>query len=81
METIYKELNKLISNVYLKDDIIAYVKHQAHEHLIQSSIDKDKVEELIKDCKHKEAISKLQSIIEWLEGGYCVILDKIEGKR
>jgi hypothetical protein len=80
METIYKELNKLISNVYLKDDIIAYVKQQAHEHLIQSSIDKDKVEELIKDCKYKEAISKLQSIIEWLEGGYCVILDKIEGK-
>jgi hypothetical protein len=81
METIYKELNKLISNVYLKDDIIAYIKHQAHEHLIQSSIDKDKIEELIEDCRYEEAISKLQSIIEWLEGGYCVILDKIEGKR
>lgn len=81
METIYKELNKLISNVYLKDDIIAYAKHQAHEHLIQSSIDKDKIEALIEDCKYEEAISKLQSIIEYLEGGYCVILDKIEGKR
>lgn len=80
METIYKELNKLISNVYLKDDIIAYVRHQAHEHLIQSSIDKDKIEKLIEDCKYEEAISKLQSIIESLEGGYCVILDKIEGK-
>lgn len=81
METIYKELDKLIASGYLKDNIIAYVKHQAHEHLIQSSIDKDKIEELIKDCKYKEAISKLQSIIESLEGGYCVILDKIEGKR
>lgn len=81
METIYKELNKIISNVYLKDDIIAYVKHQAHEHLIQSSIDKDKIEELIEDCEYEEVISKLQSIIEYLEGGYCVILDKIEGKR
>ena len=81
METIYKELNKLISNVYLKDDVIAYVKHQAHEHLIQSSIDKDKIEELIEDCEYEEVISKLQSIIEYLEGGYCVILDKIEGKR
>lgn len=64
METIYKELNKLISNVYLKDDVIAYVKHQAHEHLIQSSIDKDKIEELIEDCEYEEVISKLQSIIE-----------------
>lgn len=81
METIYKELDKLVASGYLKDNIIAYVKHQAHEHLIQSSIDKDKIEKLIEDCRYKEAISKLQSIIESLEGGYCVILDKIEGKR
>lgn len=81
MEAIYKELDKLISNSHLKDDIIAYVRHQAHEHLIYSSIDKNKIEELIEDCKYEEAISKLQSIIEYLEGGYCVILDKIEGNR
>jgi hypothetical protein len=81
METIYNELNKLISNIYLKDDVIAYVKQEAHERLIQSSIDNDKIEELIEDCKYEEAIDTLRSIIEQLEGGYCVILDKIEGNR
>lgn len=78
---ILKEVNKLGKVLDIKDDTIAFVKHTAHEKLLAySSLDREKLEEMIEDDRYEEVIDKLQSLIEELEGGYCKILDKIEGR-
>lgn len=41
-----------------------------HEHSIQR---------LLEDNQYEKVINRLESIIESLEGGYCRILDKLEG--
>ena len=80
MEAIYKALNDVVSDFYKKDDIIKYIESKAHEKLqCYNNLDKVYIEEMIEDGRYEEVISKLQSVIEELEAGYCVILDKIEG--
>lgn len=81
INNILKEVNKLGDLLETKDDTIEFVKYIAHYRLLAcSSSEKERIETLIEDGDYDEAISSLQSIIEVLEGGYCKILDKIEGK-
>lgn len=78
---ILKEISKLGEVLDIKDDTIEFVKHTAHEKLLAySSLDREKLDELLEDGHYEEVIGKLQSVIEELEGGYCKILDKIEGR-
>lgn len=81
MDRIIKEILKLGDILDIKSDIIEFVKYITHDRLLVcSSLEKERIETLIEDGDYEEAISSLQSIIEELEGGYCKILDKIEGK-
>lgn len=81
MDKIIGEILKLGKQLDTKDDIIEFVKYIAHDRLlIYSSLEKECIENLIEDGDYEEAIRNLRSIIEQLEGGYCRILDKIEGK-
>lgn len=81
MNRILNEIGKLGEVLDIKDDIIEFAKFTAHEKLLAlSSSDREKIDEMIEDGHYEEVIGKLQSIIEELEGGYCRILDKIEGK-
>lgn len=81
MDKIIEEILKLGKQLDTKDDIIEFVKYIAHDRLlIYSSLEKEHLEILIEDGDYEEAIDNLRSIIEQLEGGYCRILDKIEGK-
>lgn len=80
MDKIIEEILKLGKQLEAKDDTIEFVKYIAHDRLlIYSSLEKECIENLIEDGDYEEAISNLRSIIEQLEGGYCRILDKIEG--
>ena len=77
---IIKEIGKLGDLLEIKNDTIEFVKYIAHDRLLTySSLEKECIENLIEDGDYEEAISNLRSIIEQLEGGYCRILDKIEG--
>lgn len=81
INNILKEVNKLGDLLEIKNDTIEFVKYIAHDRLlIYSSLEKEHIETLIEDGDYEEAISNLRLIIEQLEGGYCRILDKIEGK-
>ena len=81
INNILKEVNKLGDLLEIKNDIIEFAKYTAHEKLLTlSSSDREKIDEMIEDGSYEEVIDKLQSVIEELEGGYCRILDKIEGK-
>ena len=81
MDKIIEEILKLGKQLDTKDNTIEFTKHIAHDRLLAcSSCEKERIETLIEDGDYDEAISSLQSIIEELEGGYCRILDKIEGK-
>ena len=81
INNILKEVNKLGEVLDIKDATIEFVKHTAHEKLLAlSSSDREEIDEMIEDGRYEEVIDKLQSVIEELEGGYCRILDKIEGK-
>lgn len=80
INNILKEVNKLGDLLEIKNDTIEFVKHTAHEKLLAlSSSDREKLDEMIEDGRYEEVIDELQSVIEELEGGYCRILDKIEG--
>ena len=78
--SVYKALNDVVSDFYKKYDIIKYIENKAHEKLEEASLERDYIECMIEDGRYEEVISKLQSVIEELEGGYCAILDKIEGR-
>ena len=81
INNILKEVNKLGKLLDAKDDAIEFVKYIAHDRLLAfSTLEKEHLETLIEDGDYEEAIDNLRSIIEQLEGGYCRILDKIEGK-
>jgi hypothetical protein len=80
INNILKEVNKLGDLLEIKNDTIEFVKYIAHDRLlIHSTLEKEHIETLIEDGDYEEAIDNLRSIIEQLEGGYCRILNKIEG--
>ena len=82
ISNILKEVNKLGEVLDIKNDTIEFVKHIAHDRLLTySSLEKECIETLIEDGDYEEAIRSLRLIIVQLEGGYCRILDKIEGKN
>lgn len=79
---IIKEIGKLGDLLEIKNDTIEFIKYIAHDRLLTySSLEKECIENLIEDGDYEEAINNLRSIIEQLEGGYCRILDKIEGEK
>lgn len=81
MDKIIEEILKLGKLLDAKDDTIEFVKYIAHDRLLAfSTLEKEHLETLIEDGDYEEAIRNLRLIIEQLEGGYCRILDKIEGK-
>lgn len=76
---IFEAIEEIYKTIDIKDDIIKFIEHKAHEKLlVYSSLEKVYVDEMIEDGRYEEVIDKLKSVIEELEGGYCVILDKIE---
>lgn len=82
INNILKEVNKLGDLLEIKNDTIEFVKYIAHDRLLTfSTLEKEHLETLIEDGDYEEAIDNLRSIIEQLEGGYCRILDKIEGEK
>ena len=63
-------------------NLINDIKQEAHKRLlIYSSLEKECIDEMIEDGHYEKVIDKLQSVIEQLEGGYCKILDIIEGNE
>ena len=81
LEPVYNALNDVSSDIYKKDDIIKYIESKAHDKLqCYSNLDRENIDTMIEDGRYEEVISKLQSVIEELEGGYCAILNKIEGQ-
>ena len=82
IEDIHKLANIIGEDIRKRDELISYIEDKAHEKLlVYSSLDREEIDEMIEDGRYEEVINKLQSVIEELEGGYCVILDKIEGKK
>lgn len=81
ISVIIKELGKFRNILEIKDNTLEFVKNIAHDRLlIYSSLEQERIETLIKCGDYEEVINSLKSIIEQLEGGYCKILDKIEGR-
>lgn len=76
---VLDSINALKNITQNNANLIDYITQISHTKLIDASIEKEKIDELIEDCQYEEVISKLMSIIECLEGGYCNILNKIEG--
>ena len=73
--------NQLFKEFNHKNTLLCRIENLSHACLEQSSNEINKLEELIEDCNYEEVIKKFESIIECLEGGYCKILDIIEGNE
>ena len=73
--------NQLFREFNYKNILISRIENLSHACLEHSSLEKSKLETLIEDHNYEEAINKLESIIESLDGGYCKILDIIEGNE
>ena len=73
--------NQLFKEFNYKNNLLSKIESLSHACLEHSSSEISKLEELIEDCNYEEVIRKFESIIESLEGGYCKILDMIEGNE
>lgn len=77
-----EHLKKIITTIEKKNqkntELVCFIEDICHTKLLQHSVDIQELEELREDLNYDELISKLQSIIEYLEGGYHRILDEIE---
>lgn len=77
-----EHLKKIITTIEKKNqkntELISFIEDVCHSKLLQHSTNIQELEELREDLNYDELISKLQSIIEYLEGGYHRILDEIE---
>lgn len=77
-----EHLKKIITTIGKKNqkntELVRFIKDVCHTKLLQHSVNIQELEELREDLNYDELISKLQSIIEYLEGGYHRILDEIE---
>lgn len=60
------------------NDILEEISRIAHERLLMSSMDKQDLEEIKKDAEPEDIINTLESIIEYMEGGFCRILDELK---
>lgn len=77
-----EHLKKIITTIEKKNqkntELVRFIEDVCHTKLLQHSVNIQELEELREDLNYDELISKLQSIIEYLEGGYHRILDEIE---
>lgn len=77
---IFEAIEETYKEMEVKDSIIKFIEDKAHEKLEEASLERDYIERMLEDLEYEKAISTLNSLIESLEGGYCTILNKIEGK-
>ena len=81
-EQLAEITNELFKESRQNINLINDIKQEAHKRLlIYSSLEKECIDEMIEDGHYEKVIDKLQSVIEQLEGGYCKILDIIEGNE
>ena len=81
-EQLAEITNELFKESHQNINLIKDIKQEAHKRLlIYSSLEKECIDEMIEDGHYEKVINKLQSVIEQLEGGYCKILDIIEGNE
>lgn len=77
-----ERLKKIITIIEKKNqkntELVSFIEDVCHTKLLQYSVYIQELEELREYLNYDELISKLQSIIEYLEGGYHRILDEIE---
>lgn len=60
------------------NDILKEISRIAHERLLMASMDMQELEEKKEDAEPEDIISTLESIIEYMEGGFCRILDELK---
>lgn len=60
------------------NDILKEISRVAHERLQAASMDRQELEDKKEDAGPKDIINTLESIIEYLEGGFCRILDELK---
>ena len=80
VEDIHKLANIIGEDIRKQEELLKFIKNKSHEKLEEASLERDFIERMLEDCEYEEVISTLNSLIESLEGGYCAILNKIEGK-
>jgi hypothetical protein len=81
-EQLAEITNELYKESHQNINLINDIKQEAHKRLlIYSSLEKECIDEMIENGHYKKVIDKLQLVIEQLEGGYCKILDMIEGNE
>ena len=60
------------------NDILEEISRVAHERLLMASMDRQELEDKKEDTEPEDIINTLESIIEYLEGGFCRILDELK---
>lgn len=60
------------------NDILEEISRVAHERLLMASMDRQELEDKKEDAEPEDIINTLESIIEYLEGGFCRILDELK---
>ena len=60
------------------NDILKEISRVAHERLLMASMDRQELEDKKEDAEPEDIINTLESIIEYLEGGFCRILDELK---
>ena len=56
------------------NDVLEEISRIAHERLMMASMDRQELE----DAKPEDIINTLEFIIEYMEGGFCRILDELK---
>ena len=60
------------------NDILEEISRVAHERLMMASMDRQELEAIKEDAEPEDIINTLESIIEYMEGGFCKILDELK---
>ena len=60
------------------NDILEEICKIAHDHLEASSVDRQELEDKREDAEPEDIINTLESIIDYLEGGFCQILNTLK---
>jgi hypothetical protein len=60
------------------NDILEEISRIAHERLLMSSMDRQDLEDIKENAEPEDIINTLESIIDYLEGGFCRILDELK---
>ena len=60
------------------NDILKEISRVAHERLLMASMDRQDLEDKKEDAEPEDIINTLESIIEYMEGGFCRILDELK---